>query len=49
VIKDRITRDCARGFSFLAALTPEEEKLANDPHQREQALCEELKGSLPNL
>jgi hypothetical protein len=47
--QDRITRDCVRGFSFLAALTPDEEKLANDPHQREQALCEELKVSLPSL
>jgi hypothetical protein len=37
------------GFSFLAALTPEEEKLANDPHQREQASAKRLKGSLPNL
>jgi hypothetical protein len=47
--QDRITRDCVRGFSFLAAPTPEEERLAHDSYQREQALYEELKESLPSL
>ena len=36
--RERITRDCVRGFGFLADLTPEEQTLANDAHQREHAL-----------
>jgi hypothetical protein len=47
--QDKITRDCVRGFSFLAALTPEEERLAQDSYQREQVLYEELKANLPSL
>jgi predicted nucleotidyltransferase component of viral defense system len=46
--QNRITRDCVRGFSFLAALTPEEERLAQDSYQREQSLYEELKANLPS-
>jgi predicted nucleotidyltransferase component of viral defense system len=47
--RDRITRDCVRGFAFLAALSSEEATVANDPHQREQAQCEALRASLLNL
>jgi hypothetical protein len=38
-----------RGFSFLAALTPEEERLAQDSYQREQALYEEQKANILSL
>ena len=34
----RITADCVRGFGFLTDLTPQEQTLANDAHQREHAL-----------
>lgn len=44
--RDRITSDCVRGFRFLAELTPEEQVLANDPHQRERALWERLTTAL---
>src|SRR5207244_1353615 len=44
--RERICADCVRGFRFLADLTPEERTLANDPHQREQALAERLRGAL---
>ena len=47
--QDRITRDCVRGFSFLAALTPEEERLAQDSYQREQSLYEEQKANILSL
>ena len=47
--QERITRDCVRGFSFLAALTPEEERLAQDSYQREQALYEEQKANILSL
>jgi predicted nucleotidyltransferase component of viral defense system len=40
--RERICRDCARGFRFLADLTEEERVLANDPHQREGELRERL-------
>ena len=36
--RERICAECVRGLRFLADLTPEERTLANDPHQREQAL-----------
>ena len=42
----KICADCVRGFRFLADLTPEERTLANDPHQREQALGERLRRGL---
>jgi predicted nucleotidyltransferase component of viral defense system len=41
--RDKITADCVRGFGFLAELSPEEQTLANDPHQREHALWERLR------
>jgi hypothetical protein len=44
--RDRITSDCVRGFGFLAELTPEEQVLANDSHQRERALWERLTTAL---
>ena len=44
--RERIYADCARGFRFLAELTPEELTLASDPHQREQVLAERLRGEL---
>jgi predicted nucleotidyltransferase component of viral defense system len=40
---DRITADCLRGFGFLAELTPDEQVLSNDKHQRERALAEDLR------
>jgi len=40
--RERICADCVRGFGFLAELSPEERTLANDPHQREQALRDRL-------
>lgn len=43
--RDKITADCVRGFGFLAELTPEEQTLANDPHQREHALGERLRAA----
>jgi predicted nucleotidyltransferase component of viral defense system len=45
--RNRITADCVRGFGFLAELTPDERGLANDPHQREQALWGRLRTELP--
>ena len=44
--RERICADCVRGFRFLADLTPDEQALANDPHQREQALWERLRPGL---
>ena len=40
--RERICADCVRGFGFLTELSPEERTLANDPHQREQALRDRL-------
>jgi predicted nucleotidyltransferase component of viral defense system len=45
VDRDTITANCVRGFGFLADLAPEEQVLANDPHQRERALWERLLGA----
>jgi hypothetical protein len=45
--RDKITADCVRGFGFLAELTPDERGLANDAHQREQALWGRLRTELP--
>jgi hypothetical protein len=44
--RERICADCARGFRFLADLSPKEQVLANDPYQREQALWESLRREL---
>jgi uncharacterized protein len=41
--REKICADCVRGFRFLANLTAEEQKLAADRHQREQALAEKLR------
>jgi predicted nucleotidyltransferase component of viral defense system len=46
VDRDRITADCVKGFAFLADLTEEEMVVANDPHQREQAMAERLRVGL---
>jgi len=40
--REKICADCARGFRFLMEMTPEEQVLAHDPHQREQAVWERL-------
>lgn len=40
--RESICDACVRGFRFLADLSPEEGELANDPHQREQALRDRL-------
>lgn len=47
--REAITQACVRGYSFLAQLTPDEEKLAQDRYQREQELFERLVASLPDL
>jgi predicted nucleotidyltransferase component of viral defense system len=44
--RERITRDCVRGFGFLANLTEDELTLSRDQHQREQAVAERLRGGL---
>ena len=44
--KDRITAACIHGFRFLEDLTAEEQTLARDAYQREQALWEKLKVEL---
>jgi hypothetical protein len=41
VSKDR--KQALSGFSFLAELTPDEQVLSNDKHQRERALAEGLR------
>jgi hypothetical protein len=38
--------DCASGLRFLVDLSPEEHMLAVDPHQKQQALWEKLRGEL---
>ena len=43
---DRITADCLKGFGFLAELTPEEQVLSSDKHQRERDLAEELREAI---
>lgn len=40
--RERICRECVRGFRFLADLTEEERVLAGDQHQRERELWERL-------
>jgi len=41
--RDRITRDCVRGFGFLADLTEGERALARDQYQREQSVADRLR------
>jgi predicted nucleotidyltransferase component of viral defense system len=38
-----IITDCIRGYRFLGELSPEEQKLASDPYQRERGLWEQLR------
>jgi hypothetical protein len=45
--RERITADCVRGFGFLAHLTDDEQSLARDPHQRDQAAAERLRSAPP--
>lgn len=45
---DKIVADCISGLAFLAALTPDEQALANDPYQRERALWRNLQADLPH-
>jgi predicted nucleotidyltransferase component of viral defense system len=44
--RERITRDCVRGFGFLADLTDDEQVLARDQYQREQDVAERLRATL---
>src|SRR5262249_19277485 len=41
----KLIADCLHGYSFLEKLTPEEESLAKDRHQREHGLWERLRDS----
>jgi predicted nucleotidyltransferase component of viral defense system len=47
--RDRITKDCVRGYRFLADLTDDEQRLAADPHQRERALHGRLKAEIKTM
>jgi predicted nucleotidyltransferase component of viral defense system len=44
--REKICAACAGGFRFLANLSPDEQVLANDAHQREQELCDRLRREL---
>lgn len=44
--RERITRDCVRGFGFLANLTEDELTISRDQYQREQAVAETLREGL---
>ncbi len=44
--RERISADCIRGFRFLAELTDDEQALARDPYQREQATAERLRAQV---
>ena len=44
--RDRITRDCVRGFGFLADLTDDEITLSRDQYQREQAAADRVRAAL---
>jgi predicted nucleotidyltransferase component of viral defense system len=44
--RERISADCIRGFRFLAELTDDEQALARDPYQREQAMAERLRAQV---
>src|SRR5881409_3437579 len=42
----KICHDCASGLRFLIDLSPQEQMLAADPHQKQQALWEKLRREL---
>jgi predicted nucleotidyltransferase component of viral defense system len=44
--RERISADCIRGFRFLTELTDDEQVLARDPYQREQATAERLRAQV---
>lgn len=44
--RERICAASAKGFRFLGDRNPDERKLANDAHQREQALWDRLRAEL---
>ena len=44
--RERITADCVRGFGFLANLTDDEQTLAHDKYQREQAVADRVRADL---
>lgn len=39
--------DCIHGLAFLADMTPDEQALASDRHQRKRALWKKLRNDLP--
>ncbi|MGA7795258.1 MAG: hypothetical protein WCA19_19635 [Candidatus Acidiferrales bacterium] len=43
---NKISADCRRGLGFLAELTDDEQTLARDRYQREQATAETLRAGL---
>jgi hypothetical protein len=44
--RERITRDCVRGFGFLANLTEDELTLSRDQYQREEAAAGRVRAGL---
>jgi predicted nucleotidyltransferase component of viral defense system len=44
--RNRIVTDCLSGFGFLRTLTPDEQVLSNDKHQRERALADTLREAI---
>jgi len=46
VDRERITRDCVRGFGFLANLTEDELTISRDQYHRELAVADRLRGGL---
>lgn len=44
--RNRIVTDCLSGFGFLTELTPDEQLLSNDEHQRQRALADELRAAI---
>lgn len=45
----QITADCIHGLAFLADMTPDEQALASDRHQRKHALWKKLRNDLPTV
>lgn len=48
-MRPELTADCVRGFGFLAELREDEELLARDAHQREDALKSRLLQGLSGM